>query len=488
MLARTAVLALVAAAALAGPVPTASSAACAPRGAIGEFWRSVGAERSFLGACTSDELGLPGGVVQRFTSGDVYWSSLTGARSVHGAIRATFDELGGPASGLGLPVTHELPTTGRRGAFNHFQGGSILWSPATGAAMLRGAIRAAWDRHGGHNGGLGFPVVSETPTAGVYGAFTHFEGGSLYWSPSAGARLVLGAVRAHWLSTGAEAGPLGLPVTDEQATSVKHGAVSHFAAGSVYWSPTAGAHALIGAIRERWWSMGAENSFLGFPVRDEYGVEGGARADFSGGSIEWDARTGGTTVIAGPEPAFAFTVSPVTAADLPASWREGCPVLPPDLRLLHLSYRGFDGAVRTGELVVNVDVTTSVLRAFDRLYTARFPIARMERVDVYGGSDAASMDADNTSAFNCRRVAGSTSWSEHAYGRALDINPVENPWVSGSSVSPPAGQAYRDRRDVRPGMIVAGNAVVAAFAAEGWGWGGSWSGTKDYQHLSRSGR
>jgi hypothetical protein len=99
------------------------------------------------------------------------------------------------------------------------------------------------------------------------------------------------------------------------------------------------------------------------------------------------------------------------------------------------------------------------------------------------------MAANNTSAFNCRFVSGTARWSEHAYGRAIDINPVQNPYVSSSGrASPPAGAAYVDRSRRAPGMIHAGDAVVRAFAAVGWGWGGSWRGVKDYQHFSASGR
>src|SRR3954447_13807214 len=105
------------------------------------------------------------------------------------------------------------------------------------------------------------------------------------------------------------------------------------------------------------------------------------------------------------------------------------------------------------------------------LYAARWPITRMELIDVYEGDDP-SMAADNTSAFNCRPVAGTSRWSEHAFGRAIDLNPVENPYVAGSHVSPPAGQAFVDRAEARPGVVRAGDVVVRAFAAVGWGWGG----------------
>ena len=136
------------------------------------------------------------------------------------------------------------------------------------------------------------------------------------------------------------------------------------------------------------------------------------------------------------------------------------------------------------------DVASDVVAVFRRLYRARFPIRRMVRVDAYRGSDRASMAADNTSGFNCRfaQAAGPRRWSEHAYGRAIDVNPVENPYVQGTRVSPPSGRAFANRSRPRPGMAVAGGVLVQAFAARGWAWGGRWAGTPDYQHFSTSGR
>jgi len=171
-----------------------------------------------------------------------------------------------------------------------------------------------------------------------------------------------------------------------------------------------------------------------------------------------------------------------------SSWRVGCPVSLRDLRVVRASYRGFDGQVRVGELVVHRDVTRAVVAVLAKLYAARFPIRRMEPVDAFGGSDYRSIEADNTSAFNCRPVAGTTHWSEHAYGRAIDLDPLENPYVSDGRTSHPRSVRYLDRAQTLPGMIRAGDAVVRAFASVGWGWGGSWPGTKDYQHFSATGR
>jgi hypothetical protein len=186
-------------------------------------------------------------------------------------------------------------------------------------------------------------------------------------------------------------------------------------------------------------------------------------------------------------PRFVGTVSRVTAADLPHSYRPGCPVGPSQLRLLRVSYRGFDGAAHVGSIVVHVATVRAVLTVFERLYAAGFPIRRLEPVDAYRGSDAASMAADNTSAFNCRYVGGTRRWSMHAYGQAIDVNPVENPYVNGSTVSPRAGREYLDRSRARPGMAVAGRVLVRAFDAVGWHWGGRWA-SPDYQHFSTTGR
>ena len=191
-------------------------------------------------------------------------------------------------------------------------------------------------------------------------------------------------------------------------------------------------------------------------------------------------------------PAFSATVSgPLTAGDVPFSWRPGCPVPPGQLRAIQLSYAGFDGRAHTGEIIVNASVVRQVIEVFSSLYRARFPIARMEPVDVFHGSDPRSMAADNTSGFNCRYAvaAGPPQWSMHAYGLAIDVNTVQNPYVeAGVGVQPPAGAAYVDRSDSRRGMAYPGGVLVSAFSSVGWGWGGNWAGSPDYQHFSVNGR
>jgi hypothetical protein len=194
-----------------------------------------------------------------------------------------------------------------------------------------------------------------------------------------------------------------------------------------------------------------------------------------------------------PDPAFSSSVSALGAARRASmtgvSWHDGCPVGLDDLRELHLAHWGLDGRVHEGVLITHADAAATMVTVFGRLFEARFPIERMEPVDAYGGDDERSMEADNTSAFNCREATGNPGvWSQHAFGRAIDVNPLRNPWVDGDTVLPPQGRPYADRSRGEPGMIHEGDACHRAFAAAGWGWGGAWSSVKDYQHFSATGR
>ncbi len=197
------------------------------------------------------------------------------------------------------------------------------------------------------------------------------------------------------------------------------------------------------------------------------------------------APTPPTTTPAAPD------VEPVTAAQLGPSWRPGRPVGPADLRLLRVPFVGFDGLARTGALIVHRDVVDAARTVFARLAAVRFPIRQIVPIDAFAASDAASLAADNTAAFNCRLAVdpgAPPAWSEHAYGRAIDVNPVENPYVYRTgTVDPPAGAAWLDRTDRRPGMAYPGSPLNDAFAQVGWGWGGLWAANPDYQHFAASG-
>ena len=199
-----------------------------------------------------------------------------------------------------------------------------------------------------------------------------------------------------------------------------------------------------------------------------------------------------TTSSEPPEPEFAWSVVAIdesNMADAASTWRPDCPVGLAELRLVSLSHWDFDGRVAEGRLVIHRDHLDDVVEVFGVLFAAEFPIERMRPVDAYGGDDQVSMADNNTSGFNCREIEGAPGvWSQHAYGGAIDINPLLNPWVQGSRVDPAAGEAYADRTVEARGMIRDGDVVTQAFASVGWGWGGDWSGSKDYQHFSWNGR
>jgi hypothetical protein len=186
---------------------------------------------------------------------------------------------------------------------------------------------------------------------------------------------------------------------------------------------------------------------------------------------------------------FTARVSRVPRSEVRYSWHPGCPVAPASLRLITMTYRGFDHQVHTGRLVVNAAVTGKLIRVFRKLFAMRYPIRRMVPVAAYHGSDFASIQADNTSAFNCRDATGSSSWSEHAYGLAVDLDPCQNPYVYADGYEAHKRcRKYVDRSLRDPGIVHPGDKVVRAFASVGWGWGGSWAGDRDYQHFSANGR
>ena len=195
-----------------------------------------------------------------------------------------------------------------------------------------------------------------------------------------------------------------------------------------------------------------------------------------------------------PEPGPAFSTRVLSLPESlveqmhGTSYREGCPTPLGDLRLVELNHYGFDGEIHAGRLVVHREAVDVMEQAFAAAFEHRFPLRSVRPVSEFGGSDARSMAADNTSAFNCRRVKGTSVWSEHSTGLAIDINPRENPWVKGGAVDPPEGKAFLERSASVPGLLTEDHPVTRVFLQAGWGWGGHWSRLRDYQHFSRSGR
>jgi hypothetical protein len=173
------------------------------------------------------------------------------------------------------------------------------------------------------------------------------------------------------------------------------------------------------------------------------------------------------------------------------SYRKGCPVGIADLRYLRIKYKNFSGQEQWGELIVHREVAEEVVKIFEALYKADYPIYQMRLVSDYNGNDWQSIEADNTSAFNCRKATGSRNYSKHAYGKAIDINPIENPYISRSGrISHKASLLYRKRvhrNDTAAdrAVLLPNDKAVMIFKKYGWKWGGDWSGVKDYQHFQK---
>jgi hypothetical protein len=206
-------------------------------------------------------------------------------------------------------------------------------------------------------------------------------------------------------------------------------------------------------------------------------------------------RLSGTGLAELPE--FRPADRTVVADDVAVSWRQGCPVGPGELRALEVDHVGFDARHHRGTLIVHQAVVDELTEVFRRLYAARYPIQSIRPVDEFGpapaipgragpqgADDEASMAANNTSAFNCRSITGGGALSRHARGTAIDLNPLQNPWVA-DRVAPAAAGPWLDRRVYHPAMIRPGDVVTRAFADAGWRWGGDFVGIKDYQHFQR---
>lgn len=199
------------------------------------------------------------------------------------------------------------------------------------------------------------------------------------------------------------------------------------------------------------------------------------------------------------EQPFRSSVRPLSATERSqlirhGTWHQGCPVPLAGLRVLRVTHYGFDGEVRTGQLVVGRDVARPLVSVFRRLYELRFPIRHLRFRDFYAGEAAYPADEDITASFECRQAvpspcvggSGTGSWSNHAYGHAIDINPRENPYVGCGMTRDRDARKYLDRSRLLRGMVTP--AVIAAFRSIGWGWGGAWTGaTKDYMHFSVNG-
>ncbi|MGY1731907.1 hypothetical protein ACI798_10310 [Geodermatophilus sp. SYSU D01045] len=266
------------------------------KNAVADSWYAAGGQASLLGLPTGAEraVGDGRGATQDFEGGTVAWSGATGAHWVVNGIARSWWATGRERGRLGYPVTDEVATVDRSGAFTWFQDGAVYWSAPSGTHWMTGGILDAWVRQGYEQGRLGYPVTDELATADGRGAFSWFQRGAAYWSASSGTHWMTGGILDAWVRQGYEQGPLGYPVTDELATADGRGAFSWFQNGAAYWSASSGTHWMTGPVLDAWIRQGYEQGPLGYPVSDPYAYAGGTRVDFQGGSLVAD-RSGAVT-------------------------------------------------------------------------------------------------------------------------------------------------------------------------------------------------
>ncbi|RBY91754.1 hypothetical protein DQ244_10735 [Blastococcus sp. TBT05-19] len=248
--------------------------------------------RRVLGAVTSTPARTPdgGGAYAHYANGSIYASYETAAHVVRGPVRDRWIAQGWETGPLGYPVSDTVCGLRDGGCFQRFQGGSVYWSQTTGARVLSGAVLDRWGAQGWETGGLGYPTSDVTSIPG--GQFAHFQGGSVYWSQPTGARVLSGVVRDRWAAQGWETGSLGYPTTD--VTAIAGGLFVHFQGGSIYWTQATGARALSAPVRDRWGAHGWENGPLGFPAADAVATPGGKgqAVRFERGWIYWSQAAG----------------------------------------------------------------------------------------------------------------------------------------------------------------------------------------------------
>ena len=267
-------------------------------GAIKARWGTLKWENGRLGYPTKDlACGLVNeGCFQDFQGGSMYYSPATGARFILGNIRSAWGRLGWENSSLGYPITDEMCGLAGGGCFHKFSGGSIYWTPATGAYSTSGALLTSWAGTGYEVGPLGYPI--REPVCGLAdgGCSQKFKGGVLLTSPATGGRWVRSAIMTAYQKTGWEGGPLGYPTTNEMCGITGGGCFQRFTGGTIYSHPATGAHLVLGPIYDKWASLQWEYGSLGYPTSDPVAVADGFRQRFQHGTLTSSTTTGVVTV------------------------------------------------------------------------------------------------------------------------------------------------------------------------------------------------
>ncbi|WP_354187878.1 hypothetical protein [Arthrobacter sp. UYCu712] len=263
-----------------------------PAAASADIQRVAAANPDLGQALSPIACGTPGGCRQEYAAGLIVWSSATGAHVNAGGIHVAWTAAGAEKGRLGYPTTDVVCGLRNGGCYQMYQGGAIIWSPNTGSWLSVGAIRAAWGAAGFENGRLGYPLNNEACGLRSGGCVQAYQGGTIVWSAATGPRALFGGIRAVWAGSGSQNGRLGYPSSNETCGLRSGGCYQMFQGGAVIWSPATGALMSVGGIRAAWASTGFENGRFGYPTTNEYVSGGEVVQNYQGGRIIWSPSTG----------------------------------------------------------------------------------------------------------------------------------------------------------------------------------------------------
>lgn len=463
----------------ASPTPSPSTRAkvqakAAMSSPIAAKYAKMGGASGVLGAPVGAEKVVSSTVrYQDFKGGTIWWTSTRGAVEMHGDVWRRWVSFGRQNGKLGAPIAdHQVArqSWARIGLFEH---GAIYWTKGRGAKEVHGDIWKKWNSMGRETGTLGAPTTDQQTARNGYGRISLFDHGAVYWSSGRGAKEVHGDIWKRWNALGRETGKMGAPTTDQ--LTVEWTRVSRFDKGWLVWSTSTGARpvtSLVGEYSKRGGPMGD----LGVPISDESTVDGvkrqyfrNARLDLAKGKVQTRVR-------------LNVSIRSAKAADVKYTYRSGCPVGASKLKVVTMNYLGYDYRVHRGVMILRSDAVNRTVKAFESGGWSSFPIYQMKNPDVWKADDPKQMAANNTSAFNCRKVVGNPyAMSPHSYGRAVDINTVQNPYFDGRKWWPSNGKTWIKKRSGK-GVLTGKDAMTKGMTSNGYFWGGWWS-ARDWQHF-----
>lgn len=438
--------------------------------AIAAKWKTEGGKNGYLGDVRGSQQNVDGGTYQEFQHGVIGWTSKTGAHALTGPIYDRWKALGN--STTGFPTTDISRTTSGtvRASFQKM----LIVDSRYGAHLVKGRVLEKYEAEGAEKGFLGAPKTDEISNKTKRNYVSYFDGGAVTYSSAAGGHEIHGRIYTEWMDLDGPNGQLGVPVTDEYTSGKAR--VSRFAAGAIVHTSKTGSNAVWGALYREYSKRGLATSDLGVPRARERKIDGVWTQEFWEARLDY-YRSGSRTRVH-----VNANVYEVKSSDVRYTYRPGCPVGPSQLKKVRMNYLGYDGRVHRGTMILRKDAVNRTVDAFSKGAWGKFALYQLSNPDKYKGVDTVQMKANNTSAFNCRKVVGNPyAQSPHSYGRAVDINTVQNPYYDGKKWYPSNGKEWIKKRTGK-GVLTGKDPMTKGMTSNGYFWGAWWK-DKDYQHF-----